>query len=540
MAALQRYVPRSPSQLLSHILDRSELVAAIRELPPPALHRLIERIGVEDSGDLISLATTEQITALLDEDLWRGDESGFDTNFDPGRFTLWLQVMGEAGDDFLVRRLCELPVDLLTLAINRLVLVVDMDALRSFYAGARDELGQLESALENAVAEEWEEFCLIARDLDAWEEVWNALLLLDREHHERLRAILEQCCAMALEYINGQGGLYDVLTSDEMLENDALATRDDRRTSLGYVSRSDAHAFLELARDERQPLAQRDPVTAAHFRALPAARRNAPVPVAAGHLAVPRRVDGAIQELMQLVADLEPPSAAQATRRLVGGETHEGATQKSKRTSLVGRDAAPPRKAPIELRLQVALVELSDTEPLVHAARFEELAYLANVVIAGCNHDGRKLRPIEALEAAIATTNLGLELWPPSAKNEDDRTRVRDIGCDRFFRLAWSTVQRDLVLVARETLTRRCAGLAAPGARRAQRLIEKQSLHELRRVCSAHDLDMTDEDFALLATLAEPIPFLPTSHAQADGTVWVATREQLDRARRSLAALSAR
>lgn len=51
---------------------------------------------------------------------------------------------------------------------------------------------------------------------------------------------------------------------------------------------------------------------------------------------------------------------------------------------------------------------------------------------------------------------------------------------------------------------------------------------------------MTEEDFGLLVTLAEPIPFQPTSHAQADGTVWIATREQLDRARRSLAVLSAR
>jgi hypothetical protein len=243
---------------------------------------------------------------------------------------------------------------------------------------------------------------------------------------------------------------------------------------------------------------------------------------------------------MQLVTDLEPPSAAQAPRRLVRGETHDGATPKTKRTSLVGRDAAPRQEPPIELRLRVALVELSDTEPLVHAARFEELAYLANVIIAGCTHDGRKLRPIEALEAAIATTNLGLELWPLTAKNEDDRARVHDIACDRFFCLAWSTVQRDLVLIARETLTRRCRRLAAPRARRAQRLIEKQSPHELRRVCSAHELGMSEEEFELLVTLAEPIPFQPTSHAQANGTVWIATREQLDRARRSLAALSGR
>jgi hypothetical protein len=45
-----------------------------------------------------------------------------------------------------------------------------------------------------------------ARDADVWDDVWSALLSLDRDHYDRLRAILEQCCAMSMEYISGQGG----------------------------------------------------------------------------------------------------------------------------------------------------------------------------------------------------------------------------------------------------------------------------------------------------------------------------------------------
>src|SRR5207244_3133675 len=111
-----------------------------------------------------------------------------------------------------------------------------------------EEAEQIERALETSVFEEWEEFRLIARDPDVWDDVWNALLSLDRDHHDRLRAILEQCCTMSTEYISGQGGLFQVLTSAEMLEGDVGATRDDRRVAEGFVSPADARAFLELAR----------------------------------------------------------------------------------------------------------------------------------------------------------------------------------------------------------------------------------------------------------------------------------------------------
>src|SRR6185436_9237674 len=131
--------------------------------------------------------------------------------------------------------------------------------------------------LENAAFEEWEEFRVIAREPDAWDDVWNALLALDREHHDRLRGILERCCEMSTEYISGQGGLFQVLTADEMLDSDVAAARDDRRVAEGFVSPADARAFLELARrgdgdgdggGEGDGEEARDPITRAYFRGL--------------------------------------------------------------------------------------------------------------------------------------------------------------------------------------------------------------------------------------------------------------------------------
>ena len=91
----------------------------------------------------------------------------------------------------------------------------DMDVLAEELNHADEEAEELTLALERSLVEEWEEFRLVARDPVVWEDVWNALLSLDRDHHDRLRALLEQCCEMSTEYISGQGGLFQVLTADQ-------------------------------------------------------------------------------------------------------------------------------------------------------------------------------------------------------------------------------------------------------------------------------------------------------------------------------------
>src|SRR5215468_2505051 len=129
MGKLRVHVPPSPLRLLEHVLESPALVRAVRELPPAALGKLIDAIGLEDAGELVALATTTQLEGVFDEDLWKAQRPGGDPDFDPARFGLWLQVLAEAGEQALVDRLCELPVDLVILAVSRLALVVDMDEL---------------------------------------------------------------------------------------------------------------------------------------------------------------------------------------------------------------------------------------------------------------------------------------------------------------------------------------------------------------------------------------------------------------------------
>ena len=175
MTSLSRSNVSPSTKLLLRILERPGLVAAVRELPGAVLGKLIDRIGLEDAGELVALATTAQLERVFDDDLWRADRAGGDETFQPERFALWLRVMLEAGDDRLVQRLCELPQDLVALAVHRLVLVLDMDVLEEQLSPGDEEAEALERALETAVVEEWEEFRLIARDPDVWDDVWNAL-----------------------------------------------------------------------------------------------------------------------------------------------------------------------------------------------------------------------------------------------------------------------------------------------------------------------------------------------------------------------------
>lgn len=368
------------------------------------LGNLIERIGLEDSGELVAFATTDQLAAVFDQDLWQSARPGEDERFDADRFLTWLAVMLEAGDAFVAQKLAELPLDLVTLAFHKHVLVLDMDTLVQDMQGGGDDVDQVEKALSDCPSEELEEYRIIARRHDGWDDLLTAILALDRDHHGVLVQILDRCAKMDSEVIEENGGLYEVLTSEEMLECDLAADREDRRAEAGYVAPSSAAAFLKLAKKPVEGAAERDPMTRAYFRALSPARGAAePAPASSQ----PR------SDLLELLREAEivprePP-------RLTAGADDEA-----------------------EPALTRAMRELAERAPKAFAARSEELAYLANVLEAGCSFRGRKLRPVEAIRAAIATCGLGLEI---AAEGRRDVAAVlAERPADLLFRLAWSRV----------------------------------------------------------------------------------------------------
>jgi hypothetical protein len=373
-ALMTQSLTTQPRRLLQRILDRPDLVTAVRALRPAALLRLVAEVGLEDAGELVSLATTEQLQQIFDEDLWQSARPGQDERFDGARFGLWLEVMLEAGEAFAADKLAEMSEDLVMMAFDQQLLVIDLDELTLSISG------EDERALEDAPNVEIDNYRAIARRLEGWDALSTILGALDQRHPDLLRRILERLWRAYSEWIWDNGGLSQVLTSEEMLQVDAAADRDDRRSRSGYVSPSSAAAFLAL-RDEA---GARDPLTQAYFR-----HYDAPT-AAAEELAA--RAETRAAELLDLPVENPAPL-------LLEGEL------------------SPFRRALANL----------DEEP--HAERMRELVYLANVLMAGGTLSGRRFRAAEAAETVLAVCERALA-------GHDLRTTP----CDRLFRLGWKQI----------------------------------------------------------------------------------------------------
>lgn len=364
--------------LLARLLDEPQLVKQVQALAPRALLGLIDYVGLEDAGEIVALATVEQLERIFDEDLWRSARPGEDERFDPARFALWLEVMLEAGEVFTADKLDELPEDLVALALHAQLLVIDLDEL---VLTAVDV--EFEKSLEDWPSLEFDAYRVIGRRHDGWETLAAALTALDERHGDTLRRLLARLCHASSEWIADNGGLCNVLTSTEMLDEDAAAARDDRRARAGHVSAASARAFLKLpVGDVATILGEpRDAITRAYFREYRAPEER--------------------------VADAGPTS----WREELAG----------KPVPLLEGGAPAP-----ETLLQRTMVALDGD---VVAERTRELAYLANVLLAAGDR-----RPLAAAHEALAICSAGLQ----RACDDTGRDAVEllaSIGCEKLFRL---------------------------------------------------------------------------------------------------------
>lgn len=100
----------------------------------------------------------------------------------------------------------------------------------------------------------------------------------------------------------------------------------------------------------------------------------------------------------------------------------------------------------------------------------EELAYLANILVAGCSIQARAFTAQEASDAAAAICNLGLENWPHHWPCRDLMTA---------FQVGWTVLHRDVCMFTAERL------LDVADIRCADRDIQLR-LNGLRRELTQH------------------------------------------------------
>ena len=88
---------------LTRVLDAPNLARLVPHLAPETLHQLIRHGGLDVCGELVASATPQQLTSLLDLDLWRHAQPGRDEQFDADRFGEWLELLADTGGTVAAR-----------------------------------------------------------------------------------------------------------------------------------------------------------------------------------------------------------------------------------------------------------------------------------------------------------------------------------------------------------------------------------------------------------------------------------------------------
>jgi hypothetical protein len=365
------------------------LLRAIPELPPETLHQLIRHAGLDACGDLVALATPEQLTSILDLDLWRSAQPGQHDRFDADRFGEWLEVLVDMGADEAARIVASLDDALVIAGLSKYVRVVDPATMAARPEGLHCDVGG---------------YLVRATRTDAWDAIVSLLVALDDGFHDTFHSVMRGCRRLS-NSAPEIDGLDNLLTAPEQLMHDVAVDREDRRSRVGYTTTADARAFLEMARQRRQardgPPAM-NPVAVAYFRdaAETTASIGRSTRAQLRALDAPPRAD--VDESFDVVVDwlAEAGVVAERPRALLEGP----ASQRARPT-----------------RMRSVMQHIHDADENAYLARSRELAFLTNALMAGCSVQSRPFTAPEASEAAVAVCNLGLEHWPtrwPDARTD--------------------------------------------------------------------------------------------------------------------------
>ena len=383
--------------LLDRLLNTPQLAQVVPRLPPELLHRVIERCGLQDCGELVALATPAQVARVLDLDLWRHASPGRDEQFDADRFGLWLEVLVEQGADVAARTVAGLDADLVAAGLAQHARIFDIATLDGYVTTDGTEIPAVIEP-DGGLACEIAGHRILARRADAWDAIVAVLVELDASHPVAFARIMRACRALSNSR-SELDGLDALLSGAGQAMFDLADAREQRREAGGFASPAQARAFLEASRRLRLDAAAPPVESIARMRA--------------------RR----------------PAAAALPTSDDVSA-------------------------AVIDLLAEVGLVP-DRPRGLLAAANQEDLAALANALVAGCTIDARPFTPREASDAVLATCTLGLECWP--ARWRDGGTLSDDVLIEHdlvtVFQVGWTVLHDDVCVPTVSRLLAVLAGL---------------------------------------------------------------------------------
>lgn len=428
------------SHLIDRILNTPSLERIVPGLQSDLLHRVILACGLEECSDLVALATPEQLEGIFDLDLWSAAHPGLDEEFDTARFGLWLEVLLEAGSSVAAKKLAGMEVDLIVAGLAQHVRVYDRAAITSYenLDGEQVEMGR---SVDDELSMEIGGYVVGARRADSWEAIVEVLMALDTDHPEYFNVVMGGCRTLS-ESGAEIDGLHDLLPVADQIIFDLAAGRERRIEKKGYATPAQSRAFLRMARqlnlgsDSKPP---ENPLARAYFHAIDEKPEENPRGetglLAAGSAAQPAMMEtaesvAAVFDVLFEAGVITPPPLA-----LSGGS-----------------DSRSPHLGLFQAYMHFAL----DIEQSAFSRRSEELAYLANTLMAGCSFQSRSFRAQEASEAVAAVCNLGLDNWPAhwlegKATALPDSFLV-DHDLVGVFQVGWAVIFNDVCLYVAEAL----------------------------------------------------------------------------------------
>ena len=348
---------------------------------------------------------------LFDLDLWRPARPGLDEHFDAARFGLWIEVLVEAGADVAAAKLAEMPLPQIVAGLAQHVRVFDASAVATYETtdGARIDYSR---PVRDLVGCEIGGYHVAATREDSWDAIVAVLLSLDMHHPERFVALMRAVRSRSHSRREADG-FHSLLGNREQMMFDVTVERERRRRERGFPSPADARAFLQMSRRARVETLAPNPIARDYARSIESATDQEEAP----GISAEEEVEVAEILAEAGVAPLHAPRAL-----LESGEV-QSAT-----------------------RMQRWMRVVFERDQVAYGERNFELAYLANVLIAGCSIQLRPFTAREAADASVAICNLGLEQLPDSPDYL--------IGHDLIgaFQLGWTTLHEQACVFAAKAL----------------------------------------------------------------------------------------
>jgi hypothetical protein len=399
-----------PNQLIHRL---AELAPKLR---PELLHRVIGVYGLEDCVDLVAQATPAQLSHLFDLDLWRPARPGLDEHFDAARFGVWIEVLAEAGTDVAAAKLAEMPLRQIVAGLAHHVRVFDVSAVSAYETtdGTRIDYSRPVRDLPGC---EIGGYHVAATRQESWDAIVAVLVALDTHHPDRFVELMRAVRSRSHSR-REDDGLHSLLGNREQMLFDVADERQRRRRDRGFASPADARAFLQMSRTATPETLAANPIASDYARSIASAAVQEQAP------AMPAGDDTEVAVILAEagVAPLHAPRAL-----------------------LESGDAQPAS------RIQRCMQTVFERDQVAYGERTFELAYLANVLMAGCSIQARPFTAKEAADGAVAICNLGLEQLPDSPNHSaPDYLLAHDlIG---VFQLGWTTLHEQVSVFAATAL----------------------------------------------------------------------------------------